>query len=390
MTAAGLQPPALAAFSTGVESAGDLAARKPSGTESNLAAALERVIATAGATAPEHIVVVSDGRAHDRHGLPSALALARARGTGISTHLVGSDTPPRNAGIAAVSAPRVVRSNARVTVRAELAVTGHAPGEALSLSLKDESGTRLGGAELRAPAKDAGPVECAISFDAGVRTARYTLELAGDARDVAHDDDRFDFTVEVATSKLRVLFVEGTHVKRSVGTSGYWWNDMELATRAWEATGEIEYECLTPVSEYLNSPNLVGVSFANGEMIPDKSRDFPKTREELYRYDVMLISDVPVGNFSTQQMQWVVDWVTERGGGFLMGGGYTTFDVGHYDQTPWERIIPVDMLAFGDGFNEQRFAIEIPKRCARIRSGASRRTRMRTSKSSRRIRLSSG
>ena len=38
--------------------------------------------------------------------------------------------------------------------------------------------------------------------------------------------------------------------KRSVGTNGYSWNDMELMTRAWDATGEIEYECLTPVSEY--------------------------------------------------------------------------------------------------------------------------------------------
>jgi WD40 repeat protein len=60
-------------------------------------------------------------------------------------------------------------------------------------------------------------------------------------------------------------------------------------------------------------------------------------------------------------MDWVVDWVVERGGGFMMAGGYTTFDAGHYDQTVWEHITPVDMLAFGDGFNEQRFRVEIPK-----------------------------
>jgi uncharacterized membrane protein len=361
MTDAGLEPPAVAAFSSGVEPVDDLADRKPAGAETKLAGAIERVMATAGLTPPDHIVVVSDGRAQDRQALPKALTQARARGTGISTRAFGSDTPPRNAGIAAISAPRMVRSNSYVAVHVELNATGYSPGEPLTLKLTDETGARVTGAELRAPAAGAAPAECILTFESGVRTARYSLELTPDPRDVAPDDNRFEFTIEVASSKLRVLFVEGTHVKRSVGTTGHWWNDMELMTRAWDATGEIEYECLTPVSEYLNSPNLVGVSFANGEMIPDKSRDFPKTREEMNRFDVMLISDVPVGNFSKEQMEWVVDWVIERGGGFLMGGGYTSFDVGHYDQTPWERITPVDMLAFGDGFNEVRFPVEIPK-----------------------------
>ncbi|MDB6175761.1 MAG: hypothetical protein JWL59_5072 [Chthoniobacteraceae bacterium] len=361
MTSAGQEPPALALFASDVEPVRDPVERKPDGVETKLSSAIERVLLAAGATPPDHIVVVSDGRAQDRQSLPGALALAHARHTGVSTLAFGSDTPQRNAGIAAVSAPRVVRANSRVTIQVELAASGYAPGEPLSLSLRDEEGKRLGGAELRAPASGGTSAECVLSFESGVRSAKYFLELASAAGDLVSEDNHFEFSIEVATSKLRVLFVEGTHVKRSVGTSGYWWNDMELMTRAWDATGEIEYECLTPVSEYQNSPNLIGVTFSNGEMIPDKSRNFPKTREELYRFDVMMISDVPVGNFSTEQMEWVVDWVVERGGGFLMGGGYTSFDVGRYDQTPWERITPVDMLAFGDGFNEQRFKVEIPK-----------------------------
>lgn len=361
MVTAGLERPDVAVFAAGVERVNDFAARQPAGTATRLSDALSRVITAAGANPPDHIVVVSDGRAQDRQALPEALALARSRGTGISTLAVGRDTPPRNASVAAVQAPRVVRAHAPVVVEVQLATSGYPPGEPLALTLRDESGNRVSGAEMRVPSPGAGPVTCALNFESGIRTAKYTLELAQNDGDTLPEDNRFAFTVEVATSKLRVLFVEGTHVKRSVGPNGHAWNDMELMTRAWDASGEIEYQCLTPVSEYLNRPNLVGVSFANGEMIPDKTRDFPKTREELYRYDVMLISDVPVGNFSTEQMQWVVDWVTERGGGFLMGGGYTTFDVGHYDQTPWERITPVDMLGFGDGFNEQRFKVQIPK-----------------------------
>ncbi len=361
MADARLEPAEVAAFASEVEPVRQLADRQPNGRETKLAAALQRVISGAGANPPDHIVVVSDGRAQDRSALPAALALAQARGVGISTLAVGTDTPPRNAGIAEVSAPRVVRANTRVSVQVELSVSGYAPGEPLSLTLSDENGVRLDGAELQAPPPGAGPPRCLMSFDCGVRTGKYVLELARDAGDLVTEDNHFEFTVEVSTAKLRVLMVEGTHVKRSVGTNGYFWNDIELMTRAWEATGEIEYDVLTPVSEYLNAPNLVGVSFANGEMIPDKTKTFPNTREGVYRYDVIYLSDVPVGNFSKQQMDWVVDWVVERGGGFIMSGGYTTFDAGHYDQTVWEHITPVDMLAFGDGFNEQRFKIEIPK-----------------------------
>lgn len=101
--------------------------------------------------------------------------------------------------------------------------------------------------------------------------------------------------------------VEGTHVKRSVGTRGHSWNDLRLLTDAWDSSGEIEYELLTATSEYANEPNLYGVSLHNGEMKLDISRAFPKTREELYQFDVMMISDIPVGNFSEEQMQWVAE-----------------------------------------------------------------------------------
>ena len=359
----GLPTPGLFVFSNSVDSINDsatLAARTPAGAETNLSRALERVLSATGALPPDHIVVISDGRAHDRAALQAALASARAKGVGISTHVVGTDTPPRNAWIAAVQAPRSVRSMSKLAVHVDVDSTGVAAGEVLALVMKDESGATVARADLRATG-DGKPVETVLTIESGLRAARYSLELSASGKEVTLDDNRFDFSVDVATSKLRVLFVEGTHVKRTVGTTGHWWNDMELMTRAWDATGEIEYQCLTPMSEYLNSPNLVGVTFVNGEMLTDKTKDFPKTREELYRYDVMLISDVPVGNFSADQMQWVVDWVTERGGGFLMGGGYTTFDAGQYDKTTWEKITPVDMLLAGDGFNEVRFKIEIPK-----------------------------
>ncbi len=358
LAAAGLPAPSLAVFSDEIQNVTDFTDLHPQGDETRLADALGELL-WRGKEAPRDIVIVSDGRAHDRDQLALALTAARDLGSRISTKLVGTDTPPRNSWIAAVQAPRSVRPKAQVALHIELAATGLSSHEPLALVLREEDGPEVARSDFH-PSADGGSVEKTLTFGIGLRTTRYTLELVPAADEVATDDNRFGFTVEVSSNKLRVLFVEGTHVKRTVGLEGHWWNDMELMTRAWDASGDIEYECLTPMSEYNDSPNLVGVTFHNGEMLPDPSKSFPATREELYRYDVMLISDVPVGNFSDEQMQWVVDWVNERGGGFLMGGGYTTFDVGHYDQTPWERITPVDMLAYGAGAMEKTFPIRIP------------------------------
>jgi uncharacterized membrane protein len=356
--ASGQPVPPLAVFNEELAAVTDLDAVTPQGDETRLSAALASLFER-GEEAPRQILVVSDGCTHDRGQLPEVLATARDLGAKISTKVIGTDTPPRNAWIAAVQAPRSVRPKAKVAVQVDLASTGLPADEPMALVLREEGGKEVARTDFR-PRTDGGTVEKVLNLEIGLRTTKYSLELVPALDEVATDDNCFGFTVEVSSNKLRVLFVEGTHAKRKVGVNGHWWNDMEFMTRAWDATGEIEYECLTPLSQYNDSPNIVGVSFENGEMRLDPSRSFPATREDLYRFDVLLVSDIPVGNFSNDQMQWVVDWVIERGGGFLMGGGNTSFDTGNYDQTPWERITPVDMAAFGAGLLRKTYPIRIP------------------------------
>lgn len=335
--------------------------------ETQFAAALESLAAGAAGGRVSSAVIVSDGGAHDRAGLSAALGALRAAGIQVSAKTVGIDRAPRNAGIVSVHAPRALRPGSRVSLPVTVEAAGFAAGESFALTLRDDAGTVMARDEFQMSGSltETAAQERRLTYTSAPQTTRCTLELSAPAGEVTADDNRFTFTVEAVTAKMRVLMVEGTHVKRTVGTEGHWYNDIELMTTAWDASGEIEWEVLTPLSEYVDKPNLVGVKqFVNAEMLLDPSRGFPKTREEIFKYDVMLISDVPVGNFSEEQMSIVTEWVTERGGGFLMGGGYTSFDVGNYDQTPWERIIPVDMLAYGDGFYENTgspFRIAVPQ-----------------------------
>src|SRR5262249_39617217 len=61
---------------------------------------------------------------------------------------------------------------------------------------------------------------------------------------------------------------------------------------------------------------------------------FPKTMEELYRYQAVIIADVESEFFTHDQMALLQRFVSERGGGFLMLGGAESFREGNYEGTP--------------------------------------------------------
>lgn len=68
---------------------------------------------------------------------------------------------------------------------------------------------------------------------------------------------------------------------------------------------------------------------------------FPKTKEGLFEYHAIILDDVEAEFFSRDQMDLVRQYVTERGGGFLMLGGVESFQKGNYQRTPIAGVLPV-------------------------------------------------
>jgi uncharacterized membrane protein len=68
---------------------------------------------------------------------------------------------------------------------------------------------------------------------------------------------------------------------------------------------------------------------------------FPKTAEELYRYQAVIIGDTEAEFFTHDQMALLQRFVSERGGGFLMLGGAESFREGNYSGTPIASLLPV-------------------------------------------------
>jgi uncharacterized membrane protein len=97
-----------------------------------------------------------------------------------------------------------------------------------------------------------------------------------------------------------------------------------------------------------------------GHLVPT---EFPSTAEKLADYDVVVLSDIGAdslllhpdtfvrGQRTPNRLKLIADWVG-TGGGFLMVGGYYTFQgIGggaRYHNTPVETVLPVTMLAVDD------------------------------------------
>jgi uncharacterized membrane protein len=74
---------------------------------------------------------------------------------------------------------------------------------------------------------------------------------------------------------------------------------------------------------------------------------FPRTAEELFSYDALVLDDIEAGFFSPDQLLLVRRFVAERGGGLLMLGGVNSLEHGGYRETSLAAALPVylDRLA---------------------------------------------
>lgn len=68
---------------------------------------------------------------------------------------------------------------------------------------------------------------------------------------------------------------------------------------------------------------------------------FPKSAEELFGYHALILDDVESGFFTRDELSLVQQFVSQRGGGFLMLGGRNSFANGGYQRTPVAELLPI-------------------------------------------------
>ncbi len=148
----------------------------------------------------------------------------------------------------------------------------------------------------------------------------FILEVDQLERELQTDNNRIERVVTVRKEKLRVLYVDS------------------------EPRYEFRY-----LKNYLERDDTIDLNVVLLSSDPEYSEQdraalptFPAAKDDLFAYDVVLFGDADTSFLSQSQMQNLVEFVTEKGGGILFIAG-ESFYPQSYRGSPLELLLPVEL-----------------------------------------------
>ncbi len=314
--------------------------KQPKGDQTNLAQAIQQVISAENGNTIRNILVCSDGQMTDKAKLEQAILQTRRFEIPVSVCGIGQETALFNVEIKVCEANLYALPNSVVPVKVMVETKGSL-NEAYELRLQNSSNEVL---DSKSGQLKDGITELTLKLKTGLNSEKYRVEFVPLPGELTAADNVADFELKVSDPKIRVLYMEGTNenYNKSTDYSGGRWPAYRFINDACEKTGRIEVEPYV-----VNVQRSVGGEIYHAET---RKKGYPKTKEEIFSYDVVICSDINRFIFNDDQLKWTQEMVEKNGGGFCMIGGITSFGSGGYDKTIWEKMIPVDMETSGNSY----------------------------------------
>ncbi len=291
------------------------------GDQTNIVAALERVAADSVNLPLAGIVLLSDGSDNSYSSFNEITAELQAREIPVYVVGIGPEAIENDVEMTQVTVSRRALPESVISARVTLRHNGFG-GSRGRLEVR-EGNSLVQATEVRLPRdSDTHIVEVPLSPKAeGVKDYHFTLQPLEGER-IAENNTR-SAIVEVEDSRPRILYVEG-HPR---------W-EYKFLRQALQRDRNIRLETLlrTAHNKFYRQGIEEETTLAAG---------FPSEREELFEYKGIIFGSVESAFFTYAQMELVKDFVSERGGGFLMLGGSNAYSSGNYQNTPIEQMLPV-------------------------------------------------
>jgi von Willebrand factor type A domain-containing protein len=300
---------------------------EPTGTQSRLGAGIRQVLTELRGVAPTAILLLTDGQTTEGEGVAKAAELAARKGVPLITVGIGDPDPARDLELTDLLVDDVVFVDDLVRFQARLFSRGFA-GQELTIRLKQRDPTSsdpkaardLESIKVQAP-PDGQPKRIEIGHrpkETGDIT--YSLEVEPRPRELQTENNRIERTINVRKEKLRVLLVDGEPRYEYRYLKTFLERDETIALKVVLLSSDPEY------------------SEQDRSAIPT----FPAAKEDLFVYDVILFGDADPSFLSAAQMNNLVEFVTDKGGGilFIAGEGYNPLA---YKGTPLEMLLPIDL-----------------------------------------------
>jgi len=310
------------------------------------------------------VLLLTDGNATDlRDGRMETAGLPP-----IYPVVIGSDNPIKDIGIQKVAVSQTAFEDAPVSLQADVTADGYS-GQSIVAQVLDATGRQVEEQSLKAPGDgelipfrfQLKPDKPGISF--------YRVRVAAKGEQTQFDQPESSKEATLANNSRVIMADRGKGPYRILYVGGRPKWEFKFMNRALSEDDQIDLVALIRVAkrepkwdfrgragessnplyrgfteqskenvESYDKPVLERVQVRDQAELAD---GFPRTAEELYAYQAVVVDDMEAEFFTRDQMTLLQKFVSERGGGFLMMGGPDSFHDGHYDRTPVGDMLPV-------------------------------------------------
>lgn len=341
-------------FDTHLRAADGFEQLKFDGTSSSLHAALASVAKRFQGRPLAGVILVSDGNATDTAdidwtALPPVYPVLPADGPAA-----------RDVSVRRVTLNQTNFEAAPVALQADIASTGFA-GQAITVVVTDEGGKEIA-RQSATPAGDGETVSVRFQIRperAGVGFYRVTARLANEtATETTLANNGRLVAVDRGGGPYRVLYVCGRpnwefkYLRRAVEDD----REVQLVGLVRVARKEAKFN-FRDMKSQPDNPLFKGFDHPDAETAERRDQPvlirlntadevelrggFPQTAADLYRYHAVILDDIEAAFFTPDQQLLLRNFVSRRGGGFLMLGGPDSLAAGKYDRTPVGDLLPV-------------------------------------------------
>lgn len=162
----------------------------------------------------------------------------------------------------------------------------------------------------------------------------YTLSVVPQEHEIIKENNSKNFIIDNRNKQAQILYIEGgpraefKYLRRALD------GDEHLEIVSLIRTGREKF-------------------YRQGIKNPTELKyGYPKSKRELFKYDAIIIGSIESEFFNKKELENTLEFVAQRGGGFLMLGGSDSFAEGNYSGTAIEKLLPVDIPSHdGQFFN---------------------------------------
>jgi len=362
-------------FDSRLEAVENLLGMDHEGLHSNMHQALRAAATRFGGRPLAGIILLTDGNTTDSLSPGQALEDLPP----VYPVVVGNDVAPADIRLSLKAVQQTNFELAPITVTAEIAGDRY-QGRQVSVELVNQQDevietqtlTLKGDGESQEVRFQWNPEESGICF--------YRLQVAAaeDNLDEATlENNQQSFLVDRGGGPYRILYVSGRpnweykYLRRAIHDD----EEVELVgliriakrepkfdfrSRAGESTNPLfrGFDNEDENAEQYDQPVLVRFGTRDAEELRD---GFPSSADQLYQYDALVFDDVEAEMFTQDQLSLVREFVSHRGGGFLMLGGQESFASGNYDRSPLEELLPVYINSTNKRGVSSRFRMQLTR-----------------------------